>query len=42
MPVIFAFHGYPSLVHRPVDKRAAHADFHVHGFIEECSTRKVG
>ncbi len=38
VPVIFAFHGYPSLVHSLVYKRAAHADFHVHGFIEEGST----
>jgi xylulose-5-phosphate/fructose-6-phosphate phosphoketolase len=37
-PVIFAFHGYPTLIHRLVYKRANHANFHVHGFIEEGST----
>jgi len=37
-PVIFAFHGYPWLVHRLLHGRS-HADrFHVHGFIEEGTT----
>ena len=38
-PVIFAFHGYPTLIHRLIYKRASHANFHVHGFMEEgCTT----
>jgi xylulose-5-phosphate/fructose-6-phosphate phosphoketolase len=36
-PVIFAFHGYPTLVHRLTYKRK-NRDFHVHGFKEEGST----
>ena len=38
VPVIFAFHGYPVLIHSLIYKRRGHADFHVHGFIEEGST----
>jgi xylulose-5-phosphate/fructose-6-phosphate phosphoketolase len=37
-PVVFAFHGYPALVHRLTYKRANHANFHVRGFIEEGTT----
>jgi xylulose-5-phosphate/fructose-6-phosphate phosphoketolase len=37
-PVIFAFHGYPSLVHRLTYRRANHANFHVHGYREEGTT----
>ncbi|MFC0282224.1 phosphoketolase [Camelimonas abortus] len=37
-PVIFAFHGYPTLIHRLVYRRANHDNFHVHGFIEEGTT----
>ncbi|MEJ5887904.1 phosphoketolase family protein [Pseudokineococcus marinus] len=37
-PVVFAFHGYPSLVHRLTYKRTNHASFHVRGFIEEGTT----
>ena len=37
-PVVFAFHGYPGLIHRLVYKRHNHAGFHVHGFQEEGST----
>jgi xylulose-5-phosphate/fructose-6-phosphate phosphoketolase len=37
-PVIFAFHGYPTLVHRLTYKRANHANFHVHGYREEGTT----
>lgn len=37
-PVIFAFHGYPHLVHRLTYKRANHSNFHVHGFQEEGTT----
>jgi len=34
-PVIFAFHGYPSLVHRLAYRRANHGNFHVRGYKEE-------
>jgi xylulose-5-phosphate/fructose-6-phosphate phosphoketolase len=37
-PVIFAFHGYPALIHRLTYNRRNHARFHVHGFIEEGTT----
>jgi xylulose-5-phosphate/fructose-6-phosphate phosphoketolase len=37
-PVIFAFHGYPWLVHRLTYKRHGHDNFHVSGFIEEGTT----
>ena len=37
-PVIFAFHGYPWLVHRLVYRRTNHANFHVHGYREEGTT----
>ena len=37
-PVIFAFHGYPTLIHRLVYKRTNHRNFHVRGIIEEGST----
>ena len=37
-PVIFAFHGYPQLIHRLTYRRANHANFHVHGFKEEGTT----
>ncbi|MEA2741739.1 MAG: xylulose-5-phosphate/fructose-6-phosphate phosphoketolase [Acetobacteraceae bacterium] len=37
-PVIFAYHGYPSLIHRLVYKRTNHANFHVRGFMEEGTT----
>ena len=37
-PVIFAFHGYPTLIHRFVYKRTNGANFHVHGFQEEGTT----
>ena len=37
-PVIFAFHGYPHLIHRLTYDRANHANFHVHGFKEEGTT----
>jgi len=37
-PVIFAFHGYPWLIHRLIYRRANQANFHVHGYIEEGST----
>ncbi|WP_394760794.1 phosphoketolase [Phenylobacterium sp.] len=34
-PVIFAFHGYPSLIHRLTYSRTNHHNFHVHGYNEE-------
>ena len=37
-PVIFAYHGYPSLIHRLVYKRKNHENFHVRGFMEEGTT----
>ncbi len=37
-PVIFAHHGYPTLIHRLTYRRANHARFHVRGFEEEGTT----
>jgi xylulose-5-phosphate/fructose-6-phosphate phosphoketolase len=37
-PVIFAYHGYPSLIHRLTYRRANHGNFHVHGYREEGTT----
>ncbi len=37
-PVIFAFHGYPWLIHRLTYKRTNHDNFHVHGYQEEGTT----
>ena len=37
-PVVFAYHGYPALIHRLAYKRNNHANMHVRGFIEEGST----
>jgi xylulose-5-phosphate/fructose-6-phosphate phosphoketolase len=37
-PVIFAFHGYPWLVHRLTYKRANHENLHVRGYKEEGTT----
>lgn len=37
-PVVFAFHGYPSLIHRLTYRRAGHEQFHVHGYQEEGTT----
>ena len=34
-PVIFAFHGYPWLIHRLTYRRTNHANFHVRGYKEE-------
>jgi xylulose-5-phosphate/fructose-6-phosphate phosphoketolase len=34
-PIIFAFHGYPSLVHRLTYRRTNHENIHVHGYKEE-------
>jgi len=37
-PVIFAFHGYPSLIHKLTYRRRNHANIHVRGFKEEGTT----
>jgi len=37
-PVIFAYHGYPSLIHRLTYRRANHANIHVRGYNEEGTT----
>jgi xylulose-5-phosphate/fructose-6-phosphate phosphoketolase len=34
-PVIFAYHGYPSLIHRLTYNRTNHGNFHVHGYNED-------
>ena len=38
VPVIFAYHGYPALIHRLTYKRENADRFHVHGYREEGST----
>ncbi|WP_158801534.1 phosphoketolase [Acidisoma sp. L85] len=38
VPVIFAFHGYPGVIHDLLHGRAAHDRFHVRGYIEEGTT----
>ncbi|MCM3521024.1 phosphoketolase [Curtobacterium sp. P97] len=37
-PTVFAFHGYPSLVHQLTYRRNGHDDLHVHGFLEQGTT----
>ena len=34
-PVIFAFHGYPSLIHKLTYRRVNHRNIHVRGYKEE-------
>jgi xylulose-5-phosphate/fructose-6-phosphate phosphoketolase len=34
-PVVFAYHGYPSLIHRLTYSRTNHGNFHVRGYNEE-------
>ena len=34
-PVIFAFHGYPALIHRLTYRRTNHENIHVRGYQEE-------
>ncbi len=36
--MIFAYHGYPWLIHRLTYRRTNHGNFHVHGFNEEGTT----
>ena len=38
MPVIFAFHGYPWLIHRLTYRRHNHDNLHVRGYKEEGTT----
>jgi len=37
-PVLFGYHGYPTLIHKLVYKRPNEKHFHVHGFKEEGTT----
>jgi xylulose-5-phosphate/fructose-6-phosphate phosphoketolase len=37
-PVIFAFHGYPTLIHRLTYRRRNHNSIHVRGYVEEGTT----
>jgi xylulose-5-phosphate/fructose-6-phosphate phosphoketolase len=37
-PIIFAYHGYPWLIHRLVYRRNGHRNFHVRGYKEEGTT----
>ena len=37
-PVIFAYHGYPWLIHRLTYRRTNHQNFHVHGYQEKGTT----
>jgi len=37
-PVVFAYHGYPWLIHRLTYRRAGHAHLHVRGYKEEGTT----
>jgi xylulose-5-phosphate/fructose-6-phosphate phosphoketolase len=37
-PIIFAFHGYPWLIHRLTYRRAGHRNLHVRGYVEEGTT----
>jgi xylulose-5-phosphate/fructose-6-phosphate phosphoketolase len=37
-PIIFAFHGYPLLIHRLTYRRTNHVNMHVRGFKEEGTT----
>ncbi|MDX2052590.1 MAG: phosphoketolase family protein [Polyangiaceae bacterium] len=37
-PIVFAFHGYPTLIHRLSYRRTNHANLHVRGYKEEGTT----
>ena len=37
-PIIFAFHGYPTLIHRLTYRRTNHRNLHVRGYKEEGTT----
>ncbi|MCB0999480.1 MAG: phosphoketolase family protein [Ilumatobacteraceae bacterium] len=38
VPIIFAYHGYPWLIHRLTYRRHSHHHLHVRGYVEEGST----
>ena len=37
-PMVFSYHGYPSLIHRLTYQRANHSNIHVRGYQEEGTT----
>jgi xylulose-5-phosphate/fructose-6-phosphate phosphoketolase len=37
-PIVFAYHGYPALIHRLTYRRANHANMHVRGYKEQGTT----
>jgi len=37
-PIVFAFHGYPALIHRLTYRRTNHRNLHVRGYQEEGTT----
>lgn len=37
-PIVFAYHGYPSLIHQLTYRRTNHANLHVRGYKEEGTT----
>ena len=37
-PIIFAYHGYPTLIHRLTYRRTNHSNLHVRGYKEEGTT----
>jgi xylulose-5-phosphate/fructose-6-phosphate phosphoketolase len=37
-PIIFAYHGYPTLIHRLTYRRRGHGNIHVRGYKEEGTT----
>jgi xylulose-5-phosphate/fructose-6-phosphate phosphoketolase len=37
-PVVFAFHGYPTMIHKLTYRRRNHANIHVRGYKEEGTT----
>lgn len=39
-PTIFAYHGYPALIHRLTYRRTNHRNLHVHGYREEGTTTR--
>jgi xylulose-5-phosphate/fructose-6-phosphate phosphoketolase len=39
-PIVFAFHGYPWLIHRLTYRRKGHKNLHVRGYKEEARPRR--
>ena len=37
-PIVFAYHGHPSLIHQLTYRRTTHHNLHVHGYKEEETT----